>query len=212
MDEIKTITENVLTEITEKKSKFIANLCYVNNINQAEEQLNAIRKKYHDARHNCYAYRILENEKIISKSSDDGEPSGTAGSPMLSILEKSELCNILIVVTRYFGGILLGTGGLVRAYSGALQKAIENSNLAIEKIGSEIEIILTYKDFEKFKYYCKKNTINILNARYVENVFCTIEVQNSKIEKILNDAQKNEIYMLKFNILGNKTIKENIEK
>ena len=129
MDEIKTITENVVTEITEKKSKFIANLCYVNNINQAEEQLNIIRKKYHDARHNCYAY-IIKDETLIKKASDDGEPSGTAGSPILNVLEKNNLCNVLAIVTRYFGGILLGAGGLVRAYTEAATKVIESSNVS----------------------------------------------------------------------------------
>ena len=79
--------------------------------------IKEIRKKYYDAKHNCIAYRIIENGRIVEKASDDGEPSGTAGAPMLNILQKNNLANVLIIVTRYFGGILLGTGGLVRAYS-----------------------------------------------------------------------------------------------
>ena len=113
------ITKNAEYELVEKKSKFIANAIYLESKEDAENKLNIIKRKYHDARHNCYAYRILEDDKISERSSDDGEPSGTAGGPMLNILQKNNLCNVLVVVTRYFGGILLGTGGLVRAYSGA---------------------------------------------------------------------------------------------
>ena len=127
MKEFNTIEENVVEEIVEKKSKFIANLIYVETVKDAENEIKNIKKKYFDARHNCVAYRIAEDDKIIEKSSDDGEPSGTAGAPMLNILQKNNLANVLIVVTRYFGGVLLGTGGLVRAYSECLQKAIENS-------------------------------------------------------------------------------------
>ena len=127
MKEFITIKQNVQAEIIEKKSKFIANFFYVENVEEAEKMIKETKKKYFDARHNCIAYRVVEDGQIIEKSSDDGEPSGTAGSPMLNILQKNNLANVLIVVTRYFGGILLGTGGLVRAYSDSLLKAIENS-------------------------------------------------------------------------------------
>ena len=126
MEKFKTIYNDSEAEITEKKSKFIANLYYVNSLVEIEEKLKNIKKKYYDARHSCYAYRIVEDESIIERSSDDGEPSGTAGAPMLNILKKMELVNVLVVVTTYFGGILLGTGGLVKAYSEATKKAIEN--------------------------------------------------------------------------------------
>ena len=119
----KTISKNTQYELTEKKSKFIANLIYIENKDDAENKIKEYKKKFHDARHNCFAYRVLLENQIYEKSSDDGEPSGTAGSPMLNILQKSNLCNILVIVTRYFGGILLGTGGLVRAYSEALNGA-----------------------------------------------------------------------------------------
>lgn len=110
----KTIEKDSEGIIMEKKSKFIANIFYVESEHEAEEILNSIRKKYHDARHHCFAYRIYQEGRVISRQSDDGEPSGTAGAPMLNILEKQELSNVLLVVTRYFGGILLGTGGLVK--------------------------------------------------------------------------------------------------
>ena len=98
----KTIENSSEVVVIEKKSKFIANIFYVESEKEAEEILNKTRKKYHDARHNCYAYRIKQKDTIIQKQSDDGEPSGTAGGPMLNILEKQELVNILVIVTRYF--------------------------------------------------------------------------------------------------------------
>ena len=128
MKEFYTIEKNVETEIVVKKSKFIANIFYISTNKEAEEKIKEIKKKYFDARHNCFSYRVVENDNIIEKASDDGEPSGTAGGPMLNILQKNNLANILIVVTRYFGGILLGTGGLVRAYSDALLEALEKTS------------------------------------------------------------------------------------
>ena len=156
-----TIQKKTQAEITEKKSKFIANLIPVESVEQAEQVIKEIKKNYHDARHNCIAYRIIENGNIIEKSSDDGEPSGTAGAPMLNILQKNELANILVVVTRYFGGILLGTGGLVRAYSDSILKAIEQSQKIHKCEGLEMLVTLTYKNrgfinlLENFsKNYC----------------------------------------------------------
>lgn len=110
--------------IIEKKSKFIANVFYVESVNEAEKKISDIRKLYPDAKHNCYAYRVFENDMVIERQSDDGEPSGTAGAPIINILKKRDFINVLVVVTRYFGGILLGTGGLVRAYSEAVIQAI----------------------------------------------------------------------------------------
>ena len=129
---MKTINENITEQIVEKKSKFICNLIYVNSIEEVEENLQKIRKKYYDAKHNCFAFRLQNKNGIVEKSSDDGEPSGTAGAPMLNLLSKNELVNCLAVVTRYFGGILLGTGGLVRAYSEVTKKAIESANIVEE--------------------------------------------------------------------------------
>lgn len=130
MEKFKTIQQKLVSaEIVEKKSRFIANLFFVESSNEAEEKIKEIKKKYHDAKHNCFAYIIFENNQMQKKFSDDGEPSGTAGAPMLEILEKTNLYNVVVIVTRYFGGVLLGTGGLVRAYSDALKKAISNATL-----------------------------------------------------------------------------------
>ena len=165
----KTVESNEEADITEKKSKFIANIFYITSEEEAEEKIRQIKRKHNTARHHCYAYRIIRKNEIINKSSDDGEPSGTAGMPMLNILEKNNFINILVVVTRYFGGILLGTGGLVKAYSEATQKVIEKSEIVIEEEGIELEIELNYKDLENFKYYCNKNNINIIDVKYVED-------------------------------------------
>ncbi len=177
MEQFYTIKNNVETEIVEKKSKFIANLIKVESKEEAEEKIQEIRKKYYDARHNCVAYRVLEDGRLEEKASDDGEPSGTAGGPMLNILQKNNLSNVLIVVTRYFGGILLGTGGLVRAYSEALQKAIEESSLILKVSGIEMRLIVDYNNFEKFKYYCKNNNITIISAKYLEKIECKIQME-----------------------------------
>ena len=159
----KTIEKEAEGLFTDKKSKFIANMYYIEGEEEAESRINAIKKKYYDARHHCYAYRVIQNGQIIARQSDDGEPSGTAGAPMLNILEKQELANVLVIVTRYFGGILLGTGGLVRAYSEATNSAIQNSSIVEKDEGYELEIILNYEDTKDFEYFCMQNNIKIIN-------------------------------------------------
>ena len=122
-----TIKDHIEEELIEKKSKFIANIYYVETIKEIEEDIKQIHKKYGDAKHHCFAYRILQKDTIIEKVSDDGEPSKTAGAPILQVLNKNELVNILVVVTRYFVGILLGTGGLARAYTQSTQNALKKA-------------------------------------------------------------------------------------
>lgn len=187
----KTIKENVSAEIVEKKSKFIANLFYVETREEAEGIIKDINKKYHDARHNCYAYRIYNESGIIEKSSDDGEPSGTAGAPMLNILSKNNLANVLVIVTRYFGGILLGTGGLVKAYSSATALALEKTNIIEKNIAELYKIEIDYTDLNKFKYFANKNNINILKEEYLINIELQVALQNEKI------LDKNEINIKK---------------
>ena len=189
MSEFVTIKENVQAEITEKKSKFIANIIKVENKNEAEKNILKLKKKYFDAKHNCIAYRIKEDQGVIEKASDDGEPQGTAGQPILNILQKNNLCNILVVVTRYFGGILLGTGGLVRAYSEATTKALEKSIRVKNILGIKMEVILEYNEYEKFKYYCKINEINIQNVKYEENIVCNITLEEKTKEKLISDFE-----------------------
>ena len=210
MKEYITIKENAETKIIEKKSKFIANLFYVENISQAEIKIKEIRKKYFDAKHHCFAYRILENEMIIEKSSDDGEPSGTAGQPMLSILKNNNLVNVIIIVTRYFGGILLGTGGLVKAYSESLLEAIKETTKIKKVKGYELEVSLEYADFENFKYYCKNKDINIKDVKYIEYIVCKIELEADAKSILIEDFESKKIKLKDIKELSIKYISKSI--
>lgn len=211
MEEFITILKDETAEIVEKKSKFIANLLHVESVEEAENRIKDIKKKYHDARHNCIAYRVAENGQIVEKCSDDGEPSGTAGGPMLNILQKNNLCNLVIVVTRYFGGILLGTGGLVRAYSEATQQAIEKSTKVIKVIGIEMTIELDYSSLEKFKYYCKINNINIEKIDYTNNIILKIEMEERVKEKIIDDIKNKKLNIQNFSEGERKCIDKFVE-
>lgn len=204
MDKFKTIQDNVTAEIEEKRSRFIANMFYVESAEEAENIIKQTKKKYYDARHNCYGYIVSEEQKI-KKSSDDGEPSGTAGAPILNVIEKNSLCNVLIIVTRYFGGILLGAGGLIRAYTESATNAVRNAVIVEQEEGYELEVIVSYQETEKFKYYCNKNNIRILDIKYEENVKLLIEV--SEIEK-KNILDNNEFDEKKANIIKSDTIRK----
>ena len=191
-----TILENSTFELIEKKSKFIANLIYVESKEEAENIIKEYKKKYYDARHNCYAYRVLNQDEIYEKSSDDGEPSGTAGAPMLNLLQKNDLCNVIIIVTRYFGGILLGTGGLVRAYSGATTGAIDNCKKARIQKGTGYQIEVDYSNYQALQYYCNKNKINIKNSEYNENIICILEMSDSIKDSFLEDLNNKKLNIL----------------
>ena len=208
MDRFKTIKQNSKAEIEEKKSRFIAEIFYIEDVNQAEEYIKQVKKRYFDARHHCYAYRIVQNNAIKEKQSDDGEPSGTAGAPMLNILNKNQIVNVLVVVTRYFGGTLLGTGGLVKAYSEATLKAIENTEIVMQELGYEMQVTITYGDLEKFKYYAQKNSINIINIKYENNIVCTIEINKQEREKLLMQENFN---ILKYAVITEKYIRRSDE-
>ena len=206
----KTIEKNISAELVEKKSKFIANIFYIESKEEAEEIIKNTNKKYHDARHNCYAYRVFNNEEIIEKSSDDGEPSGTAGAPMLNILQKNNLANVLIIVTRYFGGILLGTGGLVRAYSASLLQAIDKCSIIKKCFGEELEIELEYSELENFKYYCRNNKISIVDFQYKESIICKIELEEEVKQKLIEDFKSKNVNLKNIKELSKKYITKSI--
>lgn len=206
MDEFITIKENVEYILTEKKSKFIANLIKIEDEDDAQIQIKKMKKSYYDARHNCFAYRVIGNGTIIERSSDDGEPSGTAGNPMLNILQKNNMCNVLIIVTRYFGGILLGTGGLVKAYSNSLLNAINISEKLSKTMGNEMQVELEYNEFEKFKYYCKKNCIIITKSNYMDNIVCNIELEETRKIKLLEDFNNKSLNLKNIKFLNKKLI------
>ena len=203
-----TIKEHIQSEIVEKKSKFIANIFFVESVEEAENKIKEIKKQFHDARHNCSSYRVLEEGKIVEKSSDDGEPSGTAGGPMLNILQKKELVNVVVIVTRYFGGILLGTGGLVRAYSEVTQNAIEEAKKTEIILGKEFEVTIDYSNFEKLKYYAKNNSINISKVEYGNEIICILQISNENIGRFLDDVEKKNLNIMEYKEIGEKYILE----
>ena len=168
---------NYLYEI--KKSKFYVLLYKINNQDEIISILEKTKKDYKDATHYCYAY-ILNNTK---KASDDGEPSGTAGIPILEVLDRKKLNNILCIVVRYFGGIKLGAGGLIRAYSNSVKDAL-NENKIVELVeGYEIEIIIDYNRKKEIEYLFKDN---IINYDYDEKIKYTLRVNKEDLNKLNN--------------------------
>lgn len=156
-------------EIIEKKSRFIANVKSVETVEEAQAYIEEMKKKYWDARHNCSAFSV-GTERVTTRSSDDGEPSGTAGKPILEVITGSGIHNIVVVVTRYFGGTLLGTGGLVRAYTDATRAGIENSDI-VEKIpGRRVEIAMDYTDLGKLQYLLAQNEVLTEDTEYTDKV------------------------------------------
>lgn len=201
MSDYITIQSNENYELVEKKSKFIANTYYIENKEQAEEIIKENKKKFYDARHNCYAYRVLSDQGVIEKSSDDGEPSGTAGAPMLNILSKNNIVNVLVIVTRYFGGILLGTGGLVKAYSDSTQNSILKSKFAKIIKGIEIKLEIEYSEFEKVKYYFRKKEINIKSIKYLENIICNIEMKKEFLDEFMKEIETKSLKIIEHSVL-----------
>lgn len=169
IDQFRTVYRGGTGEIVEKKSRFIATVRLVESEEEALSCLEALRKKYWDARHNCFVYIIGENQETV-RCSDDGEPSGTAGRPMLDVVQGAGLRNVLVVVTRYFGGTLLGTGGLVRAYSQAVQEGLANSVLIDEICGVRLLIETDYNGIGKIQYLLGQRGIPILESEYTDQV------------------------------------------
>lgn len=202
----KTIKKYAEEVIIEKKSKFIAQAFEVYNIEEIEKIINEIRKKHYGAKHNCFAYRILDQNMIIERQSDDGEPSGTAGNPMLGVLQKEGLVNVLIIVTRYFGGILLGTGGLVRAYTDITKLAIEKAEKVEKEKGYVIEVITEYDEQKGLEYLCEKNKINIISKEYTDKIKNVIEISEEKYVKIFQKNEENEFHIFPNSIKQSKYI------
>lgn len=170
----------------EKKSKFICHLFSVTNADEAAEFIKAEKKKYYDARHHCYAY-VMGDDGTDIKCSDDGEPSGTAGRPMLDILKNEGLTDILCVVTRYFGGTLLGTGGLVRAYSAALKDAIDKSTFKNETEAVIVKYKYGYNFDARISSYLKDKDIKVLDSEYSDAVEITIVLEKDIYSAIDSD-------------------------
>ncbi len=212
MENFLTVQEEEQIQIVEKKSKFIAEIHPVSNIQQVENKIKDIKKKYYDAKHHCIAYRIIDEGRVVERASDDGEPSGTAGAPMLNLLKGNNLCNVVVVVTRYFGGILLGTGGLVRAYSEATNLVIQKSKLVCKTGGFEITLKLDYSNLDTFSYYCKNNNIKILNIEYAENISIKIEMETDKKEILMKDIENKKINVIEIVEIKRKLVNKVVNK
>jgi len=185
-------------EITEKKSRFIATVREVHSEDEAQAFIDSMRRKYWDARHNCYAFVTgMKNE--IQRFSDDREPSGTAGRPILDVLLGSGVRNTLIVVTRYFGGILLGTGGLVRAYTEAANAGLAAMRKAAASSGGKcglfpllegrmIRFSLDYKDISRFDSLCLRLNMCALSRDYLEKAVYTMFIEDRNMDSFLKEA------------------------
>ena len=180
---MKTLYRGGSGEIVEKKSRFIATFETIESEEDALAFIGRMKKQYWDARHNCYAFVAGENQ-TLQRCSDDGEPAGTAGRPMLDVLLKEDIHNAAVVVTRYFGGTLLGTGGLVRAYQKAVQEGLKNSAI-IEKIqGRGLKIDCGYDSIGKIQYILAKNQMPAIGTSYTDRVVTELVIPTGQVEKL----------------------------
>lgn len=180
----KTVYEGGEGEIIEKKSRFIATVIPCEDEETALRFIEATKKKYWDARHNCSAYTIGLNHEL-ERCSDDGEPQKTAGRPMLDVLLNEGIHNVCVVVTRYFGGILLGTGGLVRAYQSATKAGLENSTIITKQFGRKIRIVTDYNGIGKIQYIVASAGYTMLSTDYTDVVTAYVLVKPSEQESLI---------------------------
>lgn len=178
---IKMIFQGADAEIVEKKSRFIGQIFPIHSEEEAQRIVNEIRKKHYDARHHCFAY-VLGEKNEIERCSDDGEPSGTAGRPMLDLLVGAGVHDALAVVTRYFGGVLLGTGGLVRAYSAATKEALQKCDIREKEAGYRTTILADYVDFGKIQFLAANLGLSEENVEYGEKVSVTYGISEQQID------------------------------
>ena len=185
-------------EITEKKSRFIATVRPVESEDEAVSFINETKKKYWDARHNCSAF-VIGKRQELTRCSDDGEPAGTAGRPMLDVLLKENIHNAAVVVTRYFGGVLLGTGGLVRAYQQATKEGLAASEIIEKKDGAVLFIRTDYTGIGRLQYLFAQEKITVMDTAYEADVLVKAvipENDKKRIEKTIieqtNDTAKLE--------------------
>lgn len=183
--EIKTVHKGGNAEIIEKKSRFIGEVFPVKSEEEAMEILEQVKKKYWDARHHCWAY-VIGDDRIQERLSDDGEPSGTAGKPILEVIRGQQACNLLVVVTRYFGGTLLGTGGLIRAYTEAAKQALSASTIITRTTGYKLRIETDYTGLGKIQYLLGQRKIPIVGSEYAEQVAITIYVSEEAEKEIVH--------------------------
>ncbi len=189
MEAYKTVHRDGCGEITEKKSRFIANVFHVESEDEAVFRLEALKKKYWDARHNCYAYTVGVSNPT-ERYSDDREPAGTAGRPILDVIRGEDLRDTLIVVTRYFGGVLLGTGGLVRAYQASARAGLDASVIAKRIPALKVMVTTDYQGLGKLQYIAAKCSVPVTGTDYSDSVKITILCNEDQLKDIERQMQE----------------------
>lgn len=183
----KTILKNSSFEFEEKKSVFIGYAKHVETEEEAREFIDEIRSKHSCARHNVYGY-ILGKDRLTQRYTDDGEPQGTAGIPIIEVIKKSMLTDIVIVVTRYFGGTLLGVGGLTRAYVKGATGAISNATIVERVIGNQIKLEVNYDLIGKLQYFFGENQIDVKDTIYDAKVIFVIRCEKNNVKQFITDV------------------------
>ncbi len=182
-----TIADEAECEIKIKASRFIGRTFKVCSLNDINKQLLTIRKKEYTANHNCYCYKIGIGTKELFKYSDDGEPSGTAGKPMFDVINGHSLTNTLVIVTRYFGGTKLGTGGLVRAYGDCVKAVLEKSDTKKVFQTSLLRVIIAFPLYNKLLLTMTKLEATQVEAKFSDEIDITIEIRNSLLDKLQSE-------------------------
>lgn len=185
MESYVTIKQDGLHEIEIKKSRFICQLKRVSSEEEAREFINQVKKEHYKARHNCSAF-ILGEQATSKRSSDDGEPAGTAGVPMLTVLEQHHLTNVVAVVTRYFGGIKLGAGGLIRAYAGAVSQAIDAVGKVEVKEQEGIQVNMSYAQYQEFANWRAELGLEEFDTSFTTEVSCFVFVDKDQVDDCLS--------------------------
>ena len=205
MKEYKTVEFENSDEFIEKKSKFIGYVMPVKTQEEATEFINRIKTKHWDATHNVYAYVLQENN--IQRYSDDGEPSGTAGVPVLDVILKNNLVDVCVVVTRYFGGTLLGAGGLVRAYSHGSKIAVESGNIITMAPCSILNACVDYSFYDRLNILLNDFNANIEDTQFSDNVSVTFSIKQEKTDDLQNKLTDLSNGLYKLNKIGEKFAK-----
>lgn len=190
-DTFRTIVKTSKAIYTEKRSKFIAYAIPVLSVDDAKAEIEKLRKEYYDARHVCWAYMLGADRKDF-RANDDGEPSGTAGKPILGQINSNELTNILVAVVRYFGGIKLGTSGLIVAYREAAAEAIMEADIIEKTVDCQISFSFEYPFMNDVMKIVKDLEPTILNQSYEMNCLMTLEIRKAKFEELKNRLEKVE--------------------
>ncbi len=189
----KTISKSDEILFKEKASKFYGYTAHINSTKEVDQVLNEIRKTHASCKHICYAYRLLDNQNIIEYMNDAGEPSNTAGAPILGQIKSFNLLNTLVIVPRYFGGVKLGTGGLISAYKEAAKLAIKNSIIQTSQITEIAHIQFNYDQTSDVEYIIRNHDIQILNQSFKENCSFELKVPVKNKTEIYREFQAKKI-------------------